>query len=381
MDRSTVALVQCASYDPDTVYAALKRGVDLLGGLGRFVRPGERILLKPNILAGDPPEAAVTTHPSVLSACIRLFREGGAAVSFGDSPGVENAIRAARKSGLQEAGVRSGAELGEFSVGRNLDNPRGKLVSGFPIAQAVHECDGIVNLPKLKTHQLTRMTGAVKNLFGCVPGKRKALYHVQFQDVMDFCGLLVELGLRLRPRLHVMDAVVAMEGNGPRGGDPTPLGVLVLSADPVAVDATCCRLVDMDPEFVPTTLVGRQMGLGRYQEDEVECVGDPLEVFIRRDFRLIRKPVYSNASYTYYNWIKRLIVPRPVIDAAKCVKCGLCAAACPVPGKALRFRNGPSRLPEYDYDLCIRCYCCQEMCPHRAIDRKTPFLGRILKLA
>jgi len=381
MNRSTVALVRCTKYDPDVVYSALKRGVELLGGLDRFVSPGERILLKPNILAGDSPEKAVTTHPAVLEGCIRLFQEGGAAVRFGDSPGFEGAAQAARRSGLQEAGIRTGAEPGEFSASSPMSNPGGKLVSSFPIARAIQGCDGIVNLPKMKTHQLTRITGAVKNLFGCIPGKRKALYHVQFQDVMDFSSFLVELALRLRPRLHVMDGVVAMEGNGPRSGDPKPMDVLIMSEDPVAVDATFCRLVAMNPEFVPTTVIGRRAGLGKYQDHEIEYVGDSIEAFTRPDFRLVRKPVYSNASYAYYNIIKTLVLPKPVIDPAQCVKCGLCVNACPVPEKALRFRRGRrERPPVHHYDLCIRCYCCQEVCPHDAIYRKTPLLGRILRL-
>ena len=382
MSRSQVAVVRCETYDPDVVTGALKRGVELLGGLDRFIRPGERILLKPNILAGDGPEKAVTTHPSVLAGCVKLFREGGATVAFGDSPGLENAVHAAKHSGLLEAGVKSGAEPGEFSAGGPLSNPRGRFVSSFPVAQAVHECDGIVNLPKMKTHQLTRITGAVKNLFGCIPGKRKALYHVQFQDVMDFSGFLAELNLRLQPRLHVMDGIVAMEGDGPRSGDPKPMNVLIMSDDPVAVDATFCRLVDLDPEFVPTTVAGQRAGLGRYQDDEIETVGDPIEALVRKDFRLIRKPVYSNATYTYFNAIKGLVVPRPVIDPDKCVRCGMCVSSCPVPGKALRFRNGDrDRPPEYHYDMCIRCFCCHEMCPHRAIYRETPLLGKILRLA
>ncbi len=380
MERSTVALVRCGGYDPDTVYAALRRGVDLLGGLGRFVRPGERILFKPNILAGDAPEKAVTTHPAVLAGCARLFQEGGATVTFGDSPGLENAVHAAKGAGLYEAGVQSGAQLGDFSAGAPLDNPAGRLVNSFLVARAVHQCDGIVNLPKLKTHQLTRITGAVKNLFGCVPGKRKALYHVQFQDVFDFCRLLVELNLRLRPRLHVMDAIVAMEGNGPRGGDPTAMGVLVMSSDPVAVDATCCRLVDLDPGYVPTTVIGQELGLGNCRDEAIAYLGDPLETLRRPDFRLIRKPVYGNASYAFYGTIKSLVLPRPVIDPARCVRCGLCVSACPVPDKALQFENGRQRPPVYHYDRCIRCYCCQEMCPRRAIGKRTPLLGHVLRL-
>jgi uncharacterized protein (DUF362 family)/NAD-dependent dihydropyrimidine dehydrogenase PreA subunit len=380
VNRSTVALVRCTTYDPDVVYGALRRGVELLGGVDRFVSPGERILLKPNILAGEGPECAVTTHPSVLEGTIRLLQEGGAQVRFGDSPGLDNPVHAAKRSGLLEAGIRTGAELAEFSIGSRMDNPGGALASSFPIAQAVHECDGIINLPKMKAHQLTRITGAVKNLFGCIPGKRKALYHVQFQDVEEFSGLLVELGQRLRPRLHVMDGIVAMEGNGPRSGDPRTMRVLIMSHDPVAVDATFCRLVAMDPTFVPTTVVGHQRGLGQYQQDQIELVGDPLESLADAHFKVIRKPVYSNASYAHYNIIKNAVLPRPVIDAHNCVKCGRCVEACPVPDKALRFDNGRKRPPRYHYDLCIRCYCCHEMCPERAIDKKTPLLGRILQL-
>ncbi len=381
MAYSQVAIVRCAGYNPDTVLTALQRGIALLGGIERFVHPGERILLKPNILAGDEPDKAVTTHPAVLAGCVHLLRQAGAAVSFGDSPGLENAVHAAKRCGLEEAGLSAGAELGNFTAGSTLDNPGGQLAHTFPIVQAVHECDGIINLPKMKTHQLTRITGAVKNLFGCIPGKRKALYHVQFQDVLDFSRFLVELNLRLRPRLHILDGVIAMEGNGPRSGDPRPMGVLVMSDDPIAVDATFARLVDLEPTFVPTLVAGQQAGLGRYVEQEIEYVGDPLAAFIHPDFKVIRKPVYSNASYAYFNTIKKLCLPRPVIDPSRCVQCGLCVNSCPVPDKALRFREQDRRRPpEYHYDLCIRCYCCHEMCPQRAIERKTPWVGRMLRL-
>ena len=380
MSRSTVALVRCPTYDPQNVYEALSRGVELLGGLDRFVTPGECLLLKPNLLAGDDPDRVVTTHPSVLAASARLFQEGGAAVSFGDSPGLDRPARAAERAGLIEAGSRSGAEFVDFSSGSRVDNPEGELVSGFPIAQPVQECDAIVNLPKMKTHQLTRVTGAVKNLFGCIPGQRKALYHVQFQDVVAFSTLLVELNLILHPRLHVMDGVIAMEGNGPRGGDPRPMRALILSQDPVALDAAFCRIIDLDPKFVPTNVIGHRRGLGYFRERDIEFVGDPLDSFIDPEFKIVRKPVYSNASLAHYNIIKNAVLPRPVIDADRCIKCGCCVEACPVPDKALRFVNGRRQPPRYDYNRCIRCYCCHEMCPERAIDKKTPLLGRILQL-
>ena len=383
MERSIVAIERCAGYDPEGVYHALKRGVQRLGGMERFCRPGERILLKPNILAGEAPEKAVTTHPAVLAGCARLFQEAGTEVVFGDSPGLERASRAAEGSDLLRAGIDSGATYDPFDAPRALSNPSGTLVPEFPVASIVHQVDGIVNLPKFKTHQLTRVTGAVKNLFGTISGRRKAMYHVQFPDVTDFCGFLVELNLRLRPRLHVMDAVVAMEGNGPRSGTPAPIGALILSTDPVAVDATACRLATLDPSYVPTTVLGAEMGLGRWHEDQIEYAGAPLDALIRPRFEVVRKPVYSNATYAYYGAIKNLVLPRPAIDAQKCVRCGRCVEACPVPGKALDWRGGRRNggPPVYRYDACIRCYCCQEMCPRQAIDRRTPLLGRVLRVA
>jgi uncharacterized protein (DUF362 family)/NAD-dependent dihydropyrimidine dehydrogenase PreA subunit len=382
MTHATVALVRCDTYEQEAVLAALRRGVDLLGGLAQFVRPGERILLKPNLLAGDTSEKAVTTHPAVLAATVRLASEGGARVLFGDAPGMEGAPQALRRSGLLEAGIAAGAEAGDFTTARALAVPGGKLVDSFPVAAAVHECDGLINLPKMKTHQLTRITGAVKNLFGCIPGQRKALYHVQHRDVFEFCDLLVDLHRALRPRLHIMDGIVAMEGNGPRSGDPRPMRVLILSADAVAVDATFSRLVALDPTYVPTTMAGYRGGIGTYREEEITIVGEALETLAQPDFQLIRKPVLANASYAFYGTLKELLLPKPVLEEASCVKCGQCVKACPVPEKALRFAGSDrQRPPQYHYDLCIRCYCCQEMCPQRAISRHTPWLGQVLRVA
>jgi len=386
MYRSTVALVRCDSYDVDEVYNALYAGVGLLGGLDCFVRAGERILLKPNLLAAEPPEKAITTHPSLLEAIVRLLGEVGAAGCYGDSPGRDTPGHAARGCGMAAAAERCGIELADFGGGAPLvvqpvEGVEVQYESSYPIARAVHDTDGLINLAKAKSHQLTRLTLAVKNLYGCIPGPRKAVYHVQYQDVHEFSGVLCEMVRCLPARLHVLDAVVAMEGNGPRSGDPRPMGLLLLSLDPVALDATFCRLVDLDPEVVPTNPAGVRAGLGRYAEDEIEIVGEELEAHKHPDFKMIRLPVADNTSYAHYNWIKRMVLARPVIDAQACIRCGQCVAVCPVPDKALRFGRGRKGPPVYHYERCIRCYCCHEMCPQRAIYTQRPLLGRMMGLA
>jgi len=380
--KSTVALISCSSYDPTTVSGAIRRGVDLLGGIEQFVRPGERLLFKPNILAGETPSRAVTTHPTVLSECLKLFSEAGGECVFGDSPGLEGSRHAAEGSELMEAGLGAGARYGDFRSVETRDYALGQFENAFPLARALAECDGVINLPKAKVHQLTRITGAVKNLYGCIPGKRKAAYHIKYPDVIDFCRLLSELNLAIKPRLHIMDAVVAMEGNGPRSGDPKRIAALLLSSDPVALDATFARLIALDPTNVPTITVGAEMGVGVFEETSVRVVGDDPQAMRDPSFAVTRLPVLANASLAHYDWLKALTLPKLTIDAKRCTHCGLCVQACPVPGKAISFRNGRrDRPPVYNHKACIRCYCCLEMCPNRAIHKRTPLLGQLIESA
>jgi len=326
----------------------------------RFVQPGERILLKPNILTGALPERAVTTHPVILGTLGGLLREAGAVVTFGDSAGIVNSREAAASCGLLAAGERMGLAFEDF------DRGGGRLLARFPVVRSVLDYDGISSLPKMKTHQLTRLSGAVKNLFGCIPGKLKPMRHLRHPDLLDFSRMLAELHLYLKPRLHVLDAVTVMEGNGPRNGDPRALGALLLSADPVAADATFCRLVDLDPEHVPTCTEGARAGLGSWQAGEIELQeGIPADFFLP-DFRVTRHRVTRDGLLKYYPRIRHLLFAHPVIEPALCRRCGDCVRVCPVPDKAVRFeeRRAP---PVFDYRRCIRCWCCQESCPHRAI--------------
>jgi len=176
-----------------------------------------------------------------------------------------------------------------------------------------------------------------------------------------------------------MDGITAMQGEGPASGTPVPMGVLLFSRDPVALDAVFCRLVRLDPAFVPTITEGAAKGLGVYADDEVEILGDRIEDLARPDFDVKREPADGASTLRALAPLRNQLVCRPEIIEERCVKCGVCVGACPVPGKALDFdgedRNRP---PRYDYSRCIRCYCCHEMCPHRAIVVRLPLLGRIV---
>ncbi|MCD4671221.1 MAG: DUF362 domain-containing protein, partial [Anaerolineaceae bacterium] len=249
---SRVALVRCNHYEQDAVNEAVGCGLTLLGGPQAFFKPGEHLLLKPNLLAADPPEKNTATHPAVFQAVARHLQEAGARLSYGDSPAAHRPLTAARKAGIADAAEALNIPLADFTSGKTVSFPEGNLIKQFTIAQDVLAADGIINICKMKTHALTRLTGAVKNMFGCIPGVLKAEFHARLQNEDLFSQMLLDLNRLLPPRLNVMDGIIGMEGNGPRNGSPRPVHVLLFSTDPVALDATAARIMNLDPDLVPT---------------------------------------------------------------------------------------------------------------------------------
>lgn len=376
---SKVALVRCGSYDLEDVRSAVSRGLDLLGGAAAFVSPGEKILLKPNWLSADPPEKCVTTHPAVFRAVAEQLRDAGAVLSYGDSPAFQSPESAAKRTGIALVGEELNIPLADFRAGREVFYAEGHQNKRFTVANGVLDSDGVVSLPKMKTHGFQRITGAVKNQFGCVPGPRKGEFHVRVPDAAEFARMLVDLNAFIHPRLYVMDAVTAMEGNGPRGGTTRQMNALLLSADPIALDATMCRMMNLDPELALIVKMGAAMGAGTYLADEIEILGDNLDDFIAPDYKVDRGPVKTMKQSGGLQAIQNRLVPRPFIVADKCIKCGVCVNMCPVSPKAVDWHDGDkSHPPTYRYDRCIRCYCCQELCPESAIHLKVPILRRLM---
>jgi len=327
--KSVVALAACDSYEEDKVYAAVKKALDLIGGINSIIKPGEKIVLKPNVLIGSAPDKCVCTHPAVFKAVGKILKEAGAVLSCGDSPAFGSTAMSMRMAGLKQAADDLGITIADFSKGIAVSHPDGVLMKRFTIAEAVWGADGLVSLPKMKAHGLTRMTGAVKNQFGCVPGLLKTQQHARLADPYDFAQMLADLTMVIKPRLYIMDAVMAMEGNGPQNGDPKKIGLIMVSRDPVALDAAACKIADMNPEYVPTNPAGEKAGLGTYDYDGIEFLGEKIENFIQKDFKVVRKPVEHTESGVIKTFLKNRISPRPVIDKKKCTKCGICVRHCP----------------------------------------------------
>lgn len=383
--KTKVAIAECRSYRQAAVDHAVETVVGLLGGWEKFLSPEETILLKPNLLARCTPDKACTTHPEVFASVGRSLRKGGFQnLLYGDSPG--NHLMGAEQT-AEGCGIRQEAEeleigLADFSQGERVSYPEGHETDHFILCKGVLEADAVVNLCKMKTHQLERVTGAVKNIFGCVYGFNKAASHARFPNAESFAKMIADLNQLIKPRLHIMDGVIAMEGNGPHSGDPMPMYVILASEDPVALDSVFCRLVDLDPALVPTNVWGRKYGVGTYEEEQIQLLTEegPLsmeEVFSRwgnADFSVERGDDFRGQMNSI-RFLQPLLDRRPYVKKDRCVGCGICVRSCPLEEKAIYLKNGK---PAYRHRKCIKCYCCQEMCPEKAIDVKP---GRLAKLA
>lgn len=371
--KSKVILLPCESYEEAQIREQLEVGIRLLGGLSSLFGQEESILLKPNLLKKSEADKAVITHPAVMGAFAGLLRDGGyRKLRAGDSCGTGTARKAMEFSGMDRVLEEKGVEIVDFDRGVTVGYPQGSQAKEFPMAEQVTKADALVCVCKMKTHQLERITGAVKNMYGCIYGLHKAKGHTRYPDAESFARMLVDLNLCVKPRLYLMDGIVAMEGNGPGSGDPVAMKVLLLSEDPVALDSVFCSLIHLDPRLVPTNDQGEKMGLGVWQPERISLftpqgeisLGEAVHRYGNPNFQVDRSPRRGG----WWMWMAKffhIFQKRPYIVEEKCVGCGVCVESCPVEGKALEFRD--KKAPEYNYHKCIRCFCCQEMCPQKAI--------------
>jgi len=370
----TVAIEKVPSYDPGLVKAGLIRLLAPLGGMAAFVRPGERVLLKPNMLSGKPPEAAVTTHPAVLRAVIELVQEAGGSVLVGDSPGIGSLRSVARRTGLLAVVEATGAELAEFSEVREVS--AGGVFKRFEVAVPYLDADRVINLPKLKTHEMMTLTCGVKNLFGVVVGAAKPAWHLQAGDDRElFARMLLELYQVRPPDLTIVDAIVGMEGDGPGSGDPCQVGLLLAGDNPVAVDLIAAEIVGIPKKLLFVERQAERLGLAGADRATIALAGVPLAALNVTPFRL---PPIADVQFGLPRFLKiRLrnqLTTRPLVIPGKCRLCGICVKACPP--AAMAVKNGQIKV---DYRHCIRCFCCRELCPEGALGVRQGLLLRLLE--
>lgn len=423
-EKSKVIVLSCDSYEEERIYTLLKRGLKELGGVGALINKEEKILLKPNLLKKTEVEKAVITHPVVVGAFARILREEGYEnIVLADSCGHGTTKQVIQGTGMDTYLEKYQIPAIDYTKGVHVENPDGVQAKEFILPKELLEADCVISLSKMKTHALERITGAVKNSYGFIYGKNKAIGHTKYPSADSFARMLIDLNRYVKPRLYIMDGITAMEGNGPGSGDPTAMNVILMSTDPVALDSVFARLVYLKPEMVPTNYHGEKMGLGNCKEANIEVVvvkensqisverdiGNeeqknnkitvakkqcenadisadenqsdiniscniiPMEVLIEQygnpHFNVDRTKVRSNI-WTKLAKALNIFQKKPYIEPDKCVRCGICVNSCPVPGKAVDFRNGKNHPPVYDYKKCIRCFCCQEMCPKKAIKVK-----------
>lgn len=285
-----VALERCDNYQIDAVVNATRSMLDRLGGISSFIQPGSRVLLKPNMLSGDKPERAVTTHPSIIEAMIVLCRELHAEPVVGDSPAMGTARKTSRGCGIAE--VCKKYDVPVLDLGTSLSGKADPVdgVERPQISDRLAEFDVLVNLPKVKVHQQIYLSLAVKNLFGCIPGRRKALWHLRLRKSVDQFGRMLVANLtKIRPTISIADAVIAMERSGPRGGVPRHTGLLGASADPVALDRVLIELLGAKLEDYPVLKAARELGVGETTLENIDVRGLSIEEARIDDFVLIEK--------------------------------------------------------------------------------------------
>jgi uncharacterized protein (DUF362 family)/Pyruvate/2-oxoacid:ferredoxin oxidoreductase delta subunit len=358
-------IVRQATYENTVLRPLIFAMMEAMGGAE--IRRQDRVLIKPNLLCPARPHHAVLTHPAIVRFVAEYCLEKGARPIVADSPAIGSFEMILRMSGIRDAlqGIDCECRPFRHSVKVDVGGPFGEI----DIAEEALQADRIINLPKLKTHSQMLLTLAVKNLFGCIVGFRKPEWHMRAGiDRQAFAALLVRIGRTLKPAFTILDGILAMEGEGPgRGGAPKELGILMAGSDPFAVDLAVCRMLGLEPGQFPLLKAAAMEGPLTAPE-----IDGPLPEI--RAFRLPRLTPLVYGPKFMQGFIRRQLLRRPVCDDGLCLMCGECGKICPAraitpEGETLRF----------DYDRCIRCYCCIEVCAAGALRSAEATVARLFR--
>ncbi|MDD5691303.1 MAG: DUF362 domain-containing protein [Candidatus Omnitrophica bacterium] len=371
--NAKISIVKCNSYESLAVEQAVRRTVDLLGGITCFVKPGSRVLVKPNLLMSKGPEYAITTHPQVVSSVIHILKEINCRVVIGDGPSVwgeyiENVDEVYEVTGIKKVAHDEGVELVNFDKRRMRDK--------FPLTSWLDECDYLINLPKFKTHGFTLITGAIKNLFGLIPGTYKTELHKNYFKPSEFVKILADIYQEARPALTIIDGISAMEGEGPgTSGKVRQLNLLLAGSDCVALDTVMARIMGIKHQEVLSTREAALRGLGEDNLSKIKIEGEGIDKLNIRPFILPQASKLNNLPDAFKIILKWLIRYYPYSLRLKCTRCGHCVNICPKKCIMLKKKG-----IVFNYKQCIACFCCQESCPAAAIGVKKSILAKLIGL-
>ena len=378
--KDIVSITKCSEYEYNAVRASIEQNIRHLGGLGGYISKGERVLLKINMLMKKAPEEASTTHPVFVRALSDILLDYGCKVVIGDSPGGpfgEKYLRGIYKAtGMQEIADTSDAVLNTNYNGVEKENPSALLLKRLLVADMINDVDKIISVSKMKTHGMMAFTGAVKSMFGIVPGLTKVEHHMNMPDHDTFADALIDVCLAAGPILSFMDGIVAMEGAGPSAGVPRQMGLCFASNSPFALDMAAVSVIGLPFAKVPTIRRAQARGLSPASLAEIEFYGEAWQSVTVKDFDIpathLIFPFFSNST-VISAIIGKLLHPRPVFIKKSCIGCRDCEKCCPA--KVITMSDG---LPQVRLDKCIRCFCCQELCPKKAVKIHRPALLRLL---
>ena len=358
------------SYDVEKIKKTILTSLEDLGGIDRFIKKDMKIALKPNLVMKKSPDHAVTTHPSIVQAIGEIIKDQGAKAILIESPGGPfNKLRLKNNydmTGMSEACKKAGIELNYDLETVQIKNQEALFMKNLTIVEAFERVDAIINLPKLKTHGQMVYTGAVKNMFGIVPGIIKTEHHFRSPSYDDFADLIIDIFISRKPILNIMDAIEAMEGAGPAAGDVKKLDALIISDDAFFLDYFTCKIIELIRDDVPVLRQAVKRGYLKTDLDKEET--KLVERFKCHGFKIPSRDnpkVIDFSDHTPSGKFIKLLKPKPVFDHKKCVLCGDCIRSCPA-----NVLSEKKKKIFVDLAVCIRCYCCQELCPERAVKIK-----------
>lgn len=368
-----VSISRCVDYEKEHVRKAVYQAINGIDSNRDRIARGSKVLVKTNLLMKKRPDEAVTTHPAVIEAIVRYLQELDCKVIIGDSPGgpyTEWSLKSIYKaSGMADVAERTGCELNYDTSVIEISNPYAKKLKNMQMIKIAKDVDYVISAAKMKTHGMMTYTGAVKNLFGVIPGLVKADYHLRMNSVDNFAEHLIDICEAVRPVFSIIDAVEGMEGNGPSAGIKRHVGLILASDNPYALDTAASYIMGMEPLKVPTIKAARDRNLFSGNIEDLCIEGIQLSDIKIPPFKLPHSVNVNFVGGRLPKFAEKFVMdslrPRPVFNYSICKSCGVCKGVCPA--KTIELKDGK---PIINLDRCIRCFCCHELCPEKAIDIK-----------